>query len=75
MSLLENGISEEVELGQLEAEDLAMKACLQAGADRASAHSLVDDRRLTQFSILLKRIEHYGGLCSSGLATGTQICL
>ncbi len=35
-------MSETVELGQAEAEDLAMKACLHAGANRPSARSLVD---------------------------------
>ncbi len=35
-------MTETIELGQAEAEELAMKACLQAGANRPSARSLVD---------------------------------
>ncbi|WP_438754343.1 Ldh family oxidoreductase [Pararhizobium sp. O133] len=35
-------MTETVEIGQAEAEELAMKACLHAGANRPSARSLVD---------------------------------
>lgn len=35
-------MSDTVELGQIEAEELAIKACLHAGANRPSARSLVD---------------------------------